>query len=448
VRSPGLASTARTITIKQHAPRSPAESTLFYGPFALLLFGPLAFGAVEPWSIFVLETGAALLFLLWGFQQASCHELRISGSPLFAPILVFAALEFLQLAGAFTSYRQATFSQALLFECYGLLCFLVVQSFRRTWQVQTLILGLSVYGSLLATLALLQNLTSPNKLYWLRTPHFGSWIYGPYANHNHYAGLMEMLFPVPLVFSLTHYASGASKMMSVLAAAMMATSIFLSGSRGGMMAFTVQIALLAFILLQKRKTFGVVRALGIFATVLLAVLIWLGGGELAQRVASLHAKASSELSETARLNMDRDGIKMFLQKPILGFGLGTFAETYPRYRSFYTNFVVNEAHNDYLQLLVEMGALGFAAMLWFLIVVYRRAITKLTNWPIDTNGAVALATMLGVTGILVHSLVDFNLQIPANAALFYVWCAIAAMEPRFGFSRRGSKSQQGERFSS
>jgi hypothetical protein len=56
--------------------------------------------------------------------------------------------------------------------------------------------------------------------------------------------------------------------------------------------------------------------------------------------------------------------------------------------------------------------------------------------------------MLGITGILVHSFVDFNLQIPANAALFYVWCAIAAMEPRFGLSRRGSKSQQGELFSS
>jgi O-antigen ligase len=448
VRSPALALTARTITIQQHASRSPAESALFYGPFALLLFGPLAFGAVEPWSTFVLETGAALLFLLWGFQQSSGHEVRISGSPVFAPILLFAALEFLELAGAFTSYRQATFSQALLFECYGLLCFLVVQSFRRTWQVQTLIFGLSLYGSLLAILALLQSLTSPTKLYWLRTPHFGSWIYGPYANHNHYAGLMEMLFPVPLVFSLTHYASGTSKMMSVLAAAMMATSIFLSGSRGGMMAFTVQIAFLAFILLQKRKTFGVMQTLGGFAIVLLAVLIWLGGGELVQRVASIHAKASSELSETSRWTMDRDAVKMFLHKPIFGFGLGTFAETYPRFRSFYTNFVVNEAHNDYLQLLVEMGALGFAAMLWFLIVVYRRALTKLTDWPIDTNGAVALATMLGVTGILVHSFVDFNLQIPANAALFYVWCAIAAMEPRFGFSRRGSKSQQGERFSS
>jgi O-antigen ligase len=97
---------------------------------------------------------------------------------------------------------------------------------------------------------------------------------------------------------------------------------------------------------------------------------------------------------------------------------------------------VNAAHNDYLQLLVEMGALGFVTMLWFLIVVYRRATSKLRNWPEDTNGAVALAALLGISGILVHSFVDFNLHIPANAALFFVLCVIAAMEPRFGLSRR------------
>ncbi len=44
----------------------------------------------------------------------------------------------------------------------------------------------------------------------------------------------------------------------------------------------------------------------------------------------------------------------------------------------------------------------------------------------------ALAALLGVTGILVHSLVDFNLQIPANAALFYVLCVLAAMDSKFG----------------
>ena len=122
---------------------------------------------------------------------------------------------------------------------------------------------------------------------------------------------------------------------------------------------------------------------------------------------------------------------MFEQKPILGWGLGTFPTVYPKYRTFYTNTFVNEAHDDYLQLLSETGLLGFVIMLWFVLTAYIGAARKLGNWTHDPNGALGLMAMLGITGIVIHSLVDFNLQVPANAAFFYVLCVIASMEPRF-----------------
>ena len=75
-------------------------------------------------------------------------------------------------------------------------------------------------------------------------------------------------------------------------------------------------------------------------------------------------------------------------------------------------------------------------MIWFVVQLYRHAIAKIGNWSEDINGAIALAAMLGITGILVHSFIDFNLQIPANAALFYVLCVLAALEQRFGRSIR------------
>jgi O-antigen ligase len=120
---------------------------------------------------------------------------------------------------------------------------------------------------------------------------------------------------------------------------------------------------------------------------------------------------------------------MFMKRPLLGWGLGTFPVVYPQFREFYTNFFVNEAHNDYLQLLVEMGLWGFATMGWFLSIVYKQAIRKLVSWYSEVNGAVSLACLLGITGILIHSAVDFNLQIPANAAFFYALCTIAAAKP-------------------
>jgi hypothetical protein len=73
-----------------------------------------------------------------------------------------------------------------------------------------------------------------------------------------------------------------------------------------------------------------------------------------------------------------------------------------------------------------MGVLGFATMIWFLVVLYRHALRKIGNWMSDVSGAVTLACTLGLSGILIHSLLDFNLQIPANAAIFYVFCTIAA----------------------
>jgi hypothetical protein len=83
-----------------------------------------------------------------------------------------------------------------------------------------------------------------------------------------------------------------------------------------------------------------------------------------------------------------------------------------------------------------MGVLGFALMVWFLIVLYRQALRKIGNWMSDVGGAVTLACTLGFTGILVHSFLDFNLQIPANAAIFYVLCTVAAAPPLLQRSRK------------
>jgi len=72
---------------------------------------------------------------------------------------------------------------------------------------------------------------------------------------------------------------------------------------------------------------------------------------------------------------------------------------------------------------------GFSIAVWFLVLVFRPAKNKHNTWTETASGAVTVATLLGCIGILVHSFLDFNLQIPANAALFYVFCAIAASAP-------------------
>jgi O-antigen ligase len=411
-------------------------SILLYATFGLLMFGPLAFGAVEPWSTFVLEAGSALLLLVWLAKQWLDRELVVHWSPLFVPMAVFGLLILLQVAFKFTAYRHDTVSGALLYCAYALLCFLVGQAFLRGAQARNLALIFTLYGFGLAAFALLYGMSPNGKLYWFYPLSQGGWIYGPYVNHNHYAGLMELLVPIPLVLALTRLPADKERIAAGIAAAVMVGTIFLSGSRGGMLAIAFELAVLAVVLLGEKKRFRVVIGLAAFGLVLAGMLTWLGGKELTARVSSISTESRTEISGGMRSSIDRDAVRMFRSKPILGWGLGTFPTVYPQFRSFYTNFFVNEAHNDYLQLLVETGILGFAIMVWFLIVLYRRAVPKIRNWMTDVNAAVTLACTLGLSGILVHSVVDFNLQIPANAALFYVFCTIAAAPPLLQRSRR------------
>lgn len=409
---------------------------LLYGTFGLLMFGPVAFGAVEPWSIFVLEAGSVLLFMVWLAKQWVDEEVTIRSNPIFIPMAAFGILILVQVSFRLSAYPHDTVSSALLYCAYAMLCFLSRQALVRGAQARKLAVIFTVFGSALAALALLQGVSSNGKLYWLRQPRMGGWIYGPYVNHNHYAGLMELLIPIPLVLSLSRLASDKERIAAGIAAALMVGTVFLSGSRGGMLAMLVELCVLGAILFRHRRGVRTVMSVGIFAVVLVSLLTWLGGKELSTRVTSISAESRTEISGGMRLSIDRDTIRMFRTKPVLGWGLGTFPTVYPQFRSFYTNFFVNEAHNDYLQLLAEMGALGFAAMLWFLVVAYRKAFSKIGNWMSEVGGAVTLACLLGVTGILVHSLVDFNLQIPANAALFYVFCTAAAAPPLVQKSRQ------------
>src|SRR5215470_1576279 len=253
------------------------DSLLLVGVFAVLFFAPLAFGATESWSIFVVEACTALLFALWVWRQSAEEDWRLRDNPLFRPMSLFGAVVIVQLVFGCTAYRHDTFSLALLYLTYGLLAFLAIQTLRRSSQAKTLAVAITVYGITVASFALLQGLSPNGKLYWLRTPRLGGWIYGPYVSHNNYAGLMEMLVPVPLIFCLTRYAEGHLRTVIAAGAALMAGTIFLSGSRGGMISFVAEMIFFAVVLIRMQKGPRVAASAGIFAVVTIALLMWIGG---------------------------------------------------------------------------------------------------------------------------------------------------------------------------
>ncbi len=130
-----------------------------------------------------------------------------------------------------------------------------------------------------------------------------------------------------------------------------------------------------------------------------------------------------------RLQVARDSVAMIKQRPVLGWGLGTFPTVFPRFKSVYDDVLVNEAHDDYLQLLVETGVVGCILAGWFLWNLLSASLRELRKAP-SWQANLTRACLIGIAGILVHSVTDFNLHIPANAALFYSMCFLATSEDR------------------
>jgi len=417
---------------------------LVLGLSAILIFAVLAFGAVEEWSTFVFEAGAAVLFLVWAGKQLLAGRVKLSRNPLYLPALFFFILLLAQVGFRTSAYGYITQYEVFQYFSYGIVLLIAAECVREENDRKNFALALIVFGTLYAFFALAQALTSEGKFFWVYTPRFNGSIYGSYVNHNHYAGLMEMLAPFPVVVSMGHLFTGGKRALIAFSAILMASTIFLSSSRGGMLAFIVEIVLFAALTLMQKRNPRVALGLTAICVLVLGFLIFLGKGEVLGRL--------GDLGPGIRLNMTKDCLRMFSHRPVGGWGLGTFPTIYPSYRSFYTNLFVNEAHNDYAQLLVETGLLGFGLMLWFLVRLYQHGLPTSRRWEFKWDGAVSLAALLGCTGILFHSFVDFNLQIPANAALFYVLCGLAASpltkSSRSGRSRSPRDEESGDRIRS
>jgi len=401
-----------------------ATRILLLGITVLLMFAVLALGATQPWAVFALEVGAVFLLVIWGAQQVWSQCLEVVSSPLYLPGLLFGALVALQLVLRLSAYPYASTLEAQRLAAFAILFFLAVQVSRTAANLRLLGWMVTVFGSAVAMFSVIQSLTFNGRIYWVWQKFDLGVVYGPYVNHAHYAGLTEMLTPFPLVLAIADILSRPLRFLCLFAAALMGATIFLSKSRGGIIAFLLELVLLGMFIALQRRHRSTLKWFLPFAAVVL-VLGWLGGTSTYHHLVTFLDPLQPSLAGF-RLNIVHDSFKMIAEKPVLGWGLGTFPSVYPQFRSSYTSFFINQAHNDYLQVLVETGVVGLVFVLWFVARLYRAALAQVDRWWRDRTQAVKLAALVGCTGLLIHSFGDFNLHIPANAAWFYVLAAVAS----------------------
>jgi O-antigen ligase len=186
-------------------------------------------------------------------------------------------------------------------------------------------------------------------------------------------------------------------------------ALFFTTARGGILSFFA--GMLVFFLLISRK--GISRAklipICIFALILTGYLLFFGISPIIERF------AESSMTTESRFVAWRGTLSAFRDYPIFGSGLGTFQYIFKVYQPEGLRLYWNHAHNDYLELLLELGIVGSLIAVFFFTVILR-TIMK-TDWS-EREMYIGAAFLSSITTIAVHSIVDFNLHIPSNALLF------------------------------
>ncbi len=345
---------------------------LRFGICALTVFAVAAHGGVEDWARAVFETGAGLLLVAWALWVYFTRQEQIVYSPLLPPMAALSLLVCGQWFFHATASSYATRTELLLLVSDLVLLFLAVQAFRtlQDWR------GFVWFGIALVPLVL--------------------------------GRVRRERWPVVGLFAVVPIGA-----------------LFLSASRGGIVSFGVELAVLALVMIL-RRTAG--KQLFAGATVLLLALLmvsWLGVGQLLQRFSSFQ---SLEATAGKRASMRRDTWQIFLHHPVAGTGLGTLQIVYPPYESLYDGKIVNHTHNDYLEALAETGFLGGLCCAWFLGVLFGESLKRFRQPNNSFAGTLQLSGLVACSGFLVHSLVDFNLHIPSNALLFFLMAHLATSE--------------------
>jgi len=397
------------------------------GVCALVVFGVAAHGGVEDWARAVLEIGAGLLFLVWSLWLYFNREEQPVFSPLLPPLAALSILVLGQLFFRWTASPYNTRMELLLLLADLIVLYLAVQAFRTLEDWRGFVwFGMS-FGFLVSLFAILQHLTSNGKLYWFREIRSGGLPFGPYVNRNHFAGFAELVLPLALIPLVLGRVRRERWPVVGLFAVLPIGALFLSASRGGIVSFGAELGVLALVMILRRPMGKQLLAGAAVLLVALLLVSWLGIGQILQRLSSVQLL---EVTAGKRASMRGDTWRIFLDHPFVGTGLGTLQIVYPSYETLYDGKIVNHTHNDYLEALAETGIAGGLCCAWFIGVLLAESLKRLRQHNNSFAETLQLSGFVACSGFLVHSFVDFNLHIPANALLFFLMAHLATAETR------------------
>lgn len=419
------------------------ESVILCGLIGTVIFTALAHGAVESWSLAIFELLIVILTALWGIRAVLNQHLSLRIPRAIVPLgllMVWGLIQgiaYTDGAGQRHSLSmdvEATRQTTTILFILVLALLLVINVLAHREYLAKLPMFFAAYGFALALFGLIQYFSWDGRFFWWRqTTDLVTSPFGPFVAHNHFAGYMELLLPIPIAFVILQVGRAEARIFYGFAAAIMGGAAIVSLSRGGFISLFAQLIFLAaatpFISHRSRSHHRRLSKSTKIAAPLIAVLAiaaaigvsvyWIGLEPVLNRIAQgkiVSTDAKEESFLVSRGWIWRDTLTMIREHFGTGVGLGAFETTFPIYSSGDGSLQIGQAHNDYLQLVAEAGVPGAILLLWFLGIVLSQAFHGMQAKD-PLMAALALGCGGSVVGMMVHSIFDFNLQLPSHALL-------------------------------
>lgn len=363
----------------------------------LLAYGILSLWSANPWIAAGYHLGVFFIAIVWS-AIVVINRLLLRLSIALVPLVLLLALTGFQLAANTTIYRSATWNT--LWELFAncILFLLALQLGNNFSLLRQALRAFTIFSVILSVQATLQLFTSDGKIFWLFPSGYTTYVLGPFVYRNHYVAFVELALPVALYFS---FFDSRNRLAYSIMAAVMFGSVVAAASRAGLLLTAAEIVIVPLVVILGRQisTRTALPLIGKFAALTTAAVLVVGFSGMWQRFAESDPLLFRRQVLTSALEMIRD-------RPLYGFGMGTWTVAYPAYASFDPGAVINQAHNDWAQWAVEGGIPVLALMAIFAALLMRPAIR--TVWGV------------GVLFVLIHCLVDYPLhQRPALSGVFF-----------------------------
>ena len=413
---------------------------------AILVWGPLAYGAVRVnpdsleaphlYGLLVIQGLTALAVVLWVVRFFTQQPFRLLWPPICWVVLAFVLYA---IARCQTAELQYAARQNLAWVIlYGALFFVVVNNLNHRESATAVAVVLIAVGLAESFFAFYQFTTHYTRVWQVFKPDaYAARGSGTYVNPNNFAGFTELVLPLALAYTVMSRFKATGKVLMGYCALVMMAGLVVSQSRGGLISIGIALGVFCVVLLFQADYW--------WRGGLALVVLTLAGAVLMQQFGTVESRfTGSFLEGDGRAFYWTAAERIFREHPWWGAGPGSFRYHYPLFASIYAQAVPLNAHNDYLNTLCEWGLAGFALVLAALGLLFGGVVRI---WPYVKRGsgdlggkdssrtAFVLGASLGLLSLAIHSLVDFNMQIPANAAIAVILMALLTAHWRFGTER-------------